>query len=272
MKNLPSVMQAASYAEAGIESIRAGDRAAARQHLEQALLLDPRNEDAWLWLSGAMSDPAEQRRCLETLILLNPQHAGARRGLAILAEQEMRIPRAGAQAPLQASSATPSALPPDRDRDESNLVGAQGGQAAPTGAIAQPSEEEAIRAALRLLGKSVSPDEVCRMLCHRYGYEWDRAQSLLTSLRRRHARTIARRQSPYMLALSIAALVTGLAVVLFMVAGGQAMLEDPVPKMRTVRSMIGLVPLWIFGFGSAIGGAFGIFQTIGSLWAKNDES
>lgn len=39
---------------------------------------------AWLWLSAVAEDPADQRRCLENVLAINPAHPEARRGLAIL--------------------------------------------------------------------------------------------------------------------------------------------------------------------------------------------
>jgi hypothetical protein len=39
---------------------------------------------AWLWLSAVVDDPAEKRRCLENVLVLDPAQPEARRGLAIL--------------------------------------------------------------------------------------------------------------------------------------------------------------------------------------------
>ncbi len=45
----------------------------------EAILEDPDNEHAWLWLAEVSDDPGEQRYCLERALKINPK---ARRGLA----------------------------------------------------------------------------------------------------------------------------------------------------------------------------------------------
>ncbi|PMP73308.1 MAG: hypothetical protein C0183_23065, partial [Roseiflexus castenholzii] len=68
----------------GMAAIRAGDQARARQLLSQAVQLDPQNERGWLWLSGALTDPAQRRYCLERVLAINPKNEIAQRGLASL--------------------------------------------------------------------------------------------------------------------------------------------------------------------------------------------
>lgn len=68
----------------GSAALRAGDRKRAYELLAQAVRHDPRNEQAWLWLSGALQDSAKRRACLERVLQLNPRNETARRGLASL--------------------------------------------------------------------------------------------------------------------------------------------------------------------------------------------
>src|SRR4051794_28289177 len=83
----------------GKAALQRGDKAAARTHLTQALQVDDRNEQVWLWLSGAVESPDEQRICLENVLTLNPANTIARRGLDLLNEQN---PPAPAPAPTPA--------------------------------------------------------------------------------------------------------------------------------------------------------------------------
>lgn len=76
----------------GIAALRAGDRAAARASLVAALQANPGDARAWLWLSGALDAPAEQRYCLERALALDPASAAAQRGLAILSGVVARRP------------------------------------------------------------------------------------------------------------------------------------------------------------------------------------
>jgi len=67
--------------EQGIAAARAGNRAEARALLMRALEADERNEQAWLWLAGIVTDPEEMRTCLENVLHLNPENAKAREQL-----------------------------------------------------------------------------------------------------------------------------------------------------------------------------------------------
>lgn len=67
-----------------IQAIQYGDRALGKRLLSQALQADPRNVQAWLWMSE-IADTDEQRRdCLERVITIEPQNQAARTRLAQL--------------------------------------------------------------------------------------------------------------------------------------------------------------------------------------------
>ncbi|MDQ5823475.1 MAG: hypothetical protein M3441_04585 [Chloroflexota bacterium] len=70
--------------EAGKNSARNGDTAAARAYLTQVVERDPHNEQAWMWLSGVATEPEEQQICLENVLVINPYNAKARQGLEFL--------------------------------------------------------------------------------------------------------------------------------------------------------------------------------------------
>jgi len=62
---------------AGIQALRAGDRARGRRLLLEVVAADERIEPAWLWLSAALDDPADQIMALENALALNPDNAPA---------------------------------------------------------------------------------------------------------------------------------------------------------------------------------------------------
>jgi hypothetical protein len=68
--------------EQGIGAALNGRRDEARALLAQVVEADERNEQAWLWLAGIVTDPEEMRTCLENVLHLNPENAKAREGLA----------------------------------------------------------------------------------------------------------------------------------------------------------------------------------------------
>ncbi len=84
--------EAAHLVKAGIAAARSGRREHARDLLIRALKQDPRNTLAWLWLSGVVDRPEQQRECLKQVLALDPQNQAARRGLASLEKAEEAKP------------------------------------------------------------------------------------------------------------------------------------------------------------------------------------
>lgn len=76
--------QLAEWLYDGAVALTQGDKERARDLLLRVVELDERNEDAWLWLSGAVDDPDDQRTALENVIALNPHNQYALHGLDVL--------------------------------------------------------------------------------------------------------------------------------------------------------------------------------------------
>ena len=70
-----------TLAEQGIAALKVGNKIQAAELLKKSLLLDPDQELAWLWLSGAVSSQGEQKFCIQNVTRINPQNQAARRGL-----------------------------------------------------------------------------------------------------------------------------------------------------------------------------------------------
>jgi tetratricopeptide (TPR) repeat protein len=66
----------------GQQAARAGDRLVAYRLFVRALEVDPTNEYAWLWRAGTCDRSEEAIRCLEQVLLINPNNERARRGLS----------------------------------------------------------------------------------------------------------------------------------------------------------------------------------------------
>src|SRR5690606_36122360 len=94
----------------GIAAYRAGDQAAARSSFVQALQHDATSELAWLWLAPVVTDPAEQRYCLNRAAAINPETPGQRR-LA-------RLPAGPAVPPPEVRHLDKPPLPPDLEESE----------------------------------------------------------------------------------------------------------------------------------------------------------
>jgi len=75
------IIEARELVDKARESLRRGDKASARQIGEQAALLAPEMEDAWLILAASDPDPHEALAYAQKALELNPQSARARRGV-----------------------------------------------------------------------------------------------------------------------------------------------------------------------------------------------
>lgn len=65
----------------GIEAAREGDKARARELLEQATEIDENNEKAWFWLASVMETDEEKIICLTNVLRLNPGNEKAQTAL-----------------------------------------------------------------------------------------------------------------------------------------------------------------------------------------------
>ncbi|MBS1966402.1 MAG: tetratricopeptide repeat protein [Chloroflexi bacterium SZAS-1] len=95
----------------GAVAVRENRRADAQGLLMQVIERDEQNEQAWLWLSGAVDDPADQQVALENVLALNPNNRAAREGIAYLKAQ-VRPPAA----PVLAEPAPPGQWVPPAPR------------------------------------------------------------------------------------------------------------------------------------------------------------
>lgn len=83
----------------GQEALKAGDRLKARQLLQSAVQQDPQNETAWLWLAGSVKNDFERVICLEKVLAINPNNAGARKALDRIKAALPQVPSAPAEMP-----------------------------------------------------------------------------------------------------------------------------------------------------------------------------
>lgn len=81
--------EAARLYQRGIAAARGGQRRVAAGLLTRSVQLDPRNERAWLWLSGVLDDPHQIAFCLRSVLKLNPTNERAQQGLRWLEERQL---------------------------------------------------------------------------------------------------------------------------------------------------------------------------------------
>lgn len=97
----------------GRAALLAGEKARAQSLLEAAVRLDARNEEAWVWLSGAQPTPAAMAACLQQVLQINPDNEQALEGLRwIAAEHGVQPEPSAASTPEPAHLAEPIVLRP----------------------------------------------------------------------------------------------------------------------------------------------------------------
>ncbi|MBU1627794.1 tetratricopeptide repeat protein [bacterium] len=68
----------------GISALKEGKKTVAQTLLKQAVQNNPRNLEAWLWLSGAVSTNQERINCLQKVLEIDPNNQLAAKGIAKL--------------------------------------------------------------------------------------------------------------------------------------------------------------------------------------------
>lgn len=80
--------QIAEWLYEGAVSLKQGNRERARELLLRVVEADEQNEEAWLWLSGAVDDREDQETALLNVLDINPTNEAARHGLSVLKAQK----------------------------------------------------------------------------------------------------------------------------------------------------------------------------------------
>src|SRR5512139_2463012 len=103
-------MDAKDLIAQGITLARRGQNEKVREMFNLALVADPRNEHAWLWLSTVALDDAEKEDCLRQVVAINPKNVNAVNELQKLSEKRRTelSARVAALAAARSAAATPT--------------------------------------------------------------------------------------------------------------------------------------------------------------------
>jgi tetratricopeptide (TPR) repeat protein len=138
--------------EQAIVDVNAGDLEQGRALLERVLEQDPKNDRAWVWLSGCVEDPRQRRICLQQALNANPNNQAALDGMQALEGklvQASQVPPSLLESRLSAIgmgnqvSPRPSSVspPPSPEAAAVAPIAAEPTRAV-TGAIGEPMVEE----------------------------------------------------------------------------------------------------------------------------------
>jgi hypothetical protein len=105
--------------EQAIAHVNAGEIEQGRAELERVLEQNPKNDRAWVWLSGCVEDPRQRRICLQQALNANPNNQAALDGMQALEGKlvhSSQAPPSLVESRLSAigmgDEATPSSPPP----------------------------------------------------------------------------------------------------------------------------------------------------------------
>jgi tetratricopeptide (TPR) repeat protein len=100
--------RAQSLRDDGIDALKRGERDKARQLLAQSAALDPTEEDTFIWLAAAVTDPEEKREALQQILDINPDNASAKAELLALGTEK---PQPTTSTPSRTSTTKPAPIP-----------------------------------------------------------------------------------------------------------------------------------------------------------------
>ncbi len=113
------------------------------------------------------------------------------------------------------------------------------------------------------LSKQRSRNEIIRMVCEQGGVNWREAEHLVKQVEAQHAHTIARRQSPLLIFLSIGSLLIGAAMLAYSAEFFMAFFQgQPLEMLLSLRSGYYRIISALTGTGMVIGGIIGLYNTL----------
>ena len=130
-------------------------------------------------------------------------------------------------------------------------------------------DEELVQRIVKDLAKHRSRNEIIREACEQSGMNWPEAERLVEQVAQEHRRTIARRQGPLMIAISIGTLLIGAALLLqgldFFMGFFQGNTLEQILSLRSAYlRLIGGVT----GLAMLAGGLIGFWKTVTPLFEE----
>jgi len=130
--------------------------------------------------------------------------------------------------------------------------------------------EELTTFIIKELGKHHDRKEIIRKVCEQGGLNWKEGERLLTLVEARHRSTIAARQTPLLLFLSIGTLFLGIGLMAFNMQILLAFFQkDVLAQILSLQGsyyrFIGLIT----GLGMTIGSMVGLWKALGSVFPES---
>lgn len=119
------------------------------------------------------------------------------------------------------------------------------------------------------LSKHHDRKEIIRMVCERGGLTWKDADRLIALVEAQHQRTIASRQTPLLLFLSIGTLLLGIGLLAFNMQILLAFFQkDVLGQVLSLQSSYYQILGLITGLGMTVGGLVGLWKAFGAIFPE----
>jgi hypothetical protein len=129
--------------------------------------------------------------------------------------------------------------------------------------------EELTTFVVKELSKHHDHKEIIRRVCERGGLTWKDAERFVTLVEAQHRRTIAVRQTPLLLFISIGTLLLGIGLLAFNM---QFLLgffqKDMLGQVLSLQSSYYQILSLITGFGMTVGGLIGLWRAFGAIFPE----
>jgi hypothetical protein len=129
--------------------------------------------------------------------------------------------------------------------------------------------EELTAFIIKELGKQRSRQDIIQKVCERGGLHWKDAERLIALVEAKHKRTIATRQTPLLLFLSIGTLLIGIGLLAFNMQILLAFFQkDVLGQILSLQSSYYQIIGLITGLGMTVGGMVGLWKAFGAIFPE----
>lgn len=133
--------------------------------------------------------------------------------------------------------------------------------------------EEAVALVVKGLGSHQSKNEIIRILCEKTGMPWSVAEDFIKQVEEEHGKTIAAKQSPFLIILGVVISLVGLGLMLtaiqyFLIVAQ----EDAIHMALSARGIYFRLGSLVTGLFMFIGGLIGLRQPFLALLEGKDQS
>jgi len=128
------------------------------------------------------------------------------------------------------------------------------------------NNEELTNLIVKELSRHRDRKEITRMVCEHSYLNWNEAEKLVEEVAIQNKRTIAARQSPLLVFVSIGTLVLGIALLAYSLKFiADFAQEDTLARILSLRSGYYILGESVTGLGMTVGGFYGLWKTIAGL-------